>query len=94
MAQTFGISTANPINASDLWRGRAIELAGHDAVAIYPVGGWWKSHQGQRRMNDKGRYSLTITLTAAGHEVDMHSEIETLLEAKVAAALLGGAAEA
>lgn len=78
----------------DLWRGRAIELAGHDAIAIYPVGGWWKSHQGQRRMNDKGRYSLTITLSASGHEVDMHSEIETLLEAKVAATLLGVAAEA
>ena len=42
----------------DLWRGAAVELASHDAIAIYPVGGWWKSHIGQRRMNDKGRYAL------------------------------------
>ena len=30
----------------DLWRGPAIELASHDAIAVYPVGGWWKSHAG------------------------------------------------
>lgn len=39
----------------DLWRGHAIDLAMHDATAVYPVGGWWKSHLGQQRMNDIGR---------------------------------------
>jgi hypothetical protein len=32
----------------DLWRGYAVDLAGHDAIAAYPVSGWWKSHIGQR----------------------------------------------
>src|SRR5450759_2298191 len=27
---------------SDYWRGAAAELAGRDAIAVYPVTGWWK----------------------------------------------------
>jgi hypothetical protein len=72
----------------DLWRGRAIELAGHDAIAIYPVGGWWKSHLGQQRIADKGRYSLVISLAAHGRAVDLHTEIANLVDVQAAAALL------
>ncbi|VWD64067.1 hypothetical protein BLA50215_07796 [Burkholderia lata] len=78
----------------DLWRGRAIELAGHDAVAVYPVGGWWKSHVGQRRITDIARYALVVSLSAPGHDVDLYAEIETLVDAKEAevALTLGGGA--
>lgn len=48
----------------DLWRGRAIDLALHDEIAMYPVTGWWKTHTGQRRVGDKGRYALVISLSA------------------------------
>ncbi|PVX85846.1 S8 family peptidase [Paraburkholderia unamae] len=78
----------------DLWRGLAIELAGHDSIAVYPVGGWWKSHVGQRRITDKARYALVISLSAPGHNVDLYSEIETLVDAKeaeVALTVTGGA---
>lgn len=68
----------------DLWRGRAIDLALHDAIGVYPVTGWWKTHPGQKRFNDKGRYALVISISAPGHNVDMHSEISTLVAAKVA----------
>jgi hypothetical protein len=73
----------------DLWRGRAIDLAGHDAIAVYPVGGWWKSHIGQRRMSDKGRYSLVISLHAPGQAVDLHAEVATMVEVKEIEALIG-----
>ncbi|MBX3454867.1 S8 family peptidase [Ferrovibrio sp.] len=66
----------------DLWRGRAIELAGHNAIAVFPVGGWWKSHIGQKRMTDKARYALVISISAPGQAVDLYSEISTLVEAK------------
>jgi hypothetical protein len=59
----------------DLWRGHAIDLAGHDAIAVYPVGGWWKSHAGQERVTDKGRYALVISIAAPGQAVDLHTEI-------------------
>jgi hypothetical protein len=64
----------------DLWRGYAVDLAGHDAIAVYPVGGWWKSHVGQRRVTDKGRYSLIISISALGQAVDLHTEISNLVQ--------------
>ena len=73
----------------DLWRGRAIDLAGHDAIAIFPVGGWWKSHAGQKRIEAKARYSLVISISAPGQGVDLYSEINTLVEAKELEVLLG-----
>lgn len=66
----------------DLWRGHAIELAAHDAIAVYPVGGWWKSHVGQRRVTDKARYALVISISASGQAVDLHTEIAALVEVR------------
>jgi hypothetical protein len=63
----------------DLWRGHAIDLAAHDLIAIYPVGGWWKSHTGQDRVEDRGRYSLIISISAAGQAVDLYSEVANLV---------------
>lgn len=66
----------------DLWRGRAIELASHDMIAVYPVGGWWKSHFGQRRFADRGRYALVISISARGHAVDLHAEVASMVSVK------------
>ena len=68
----------------DLWRGYAVDLAGHDAIAVYPVGGWWKSHAGQRRIADRGRYSLVISICAAGQAVDLYSEVAAQIALKQA----------
>lgn len=73
----------------DLWRGRAIDLAGHDEIAVYPVGGWWKSHVGQKRIEDKARYALIISISAPGQAVDLYTEISALVEAKEIEVLLG-----
>ena len=73
----------------DLWRGRAIDLAGHDAIAVYPVGGWWKSHVGQQRVTDKGRYALVISISTPGQAVDLHTEIANLVQVKEIEALIG-----
>lgn len=73
----------------DLWRGYAVDLASHDHIAIYPVTGWWKSHTGQKRMTDKARYALTISITAEGQDVDLYSEIAAELDAYVAAQAVG-----
>jgi hypothetical protein len=73
----------------DLWRGYAIDLAGHDSIAIYPVGGWWKSHIGQQRMEDKGRYALVISISAAGQSVDLHAEVANLVQVREIEVLIG-----
>ncbi|TAJ79630.1 MAG: S8 family peptidase [Sphingobium sp.] len=66
----------------DLWRGAAVDLASHDEIAVYPAGGWWKSHTGQQRMNDKGRYALILSISAPGQAVDLHARIAALVDAK------------
>ncbi|MCF1741462.1 S8 family peptidase [Paradevosia shaoguanensis] len=70
---------------ADLWRGHAVDLALHDHLAVYPVGGWWKSHLGQQRYEDRGRYALIVSITAEGGDVDLYSEITAEVEAAVAA---------
>lgn len=72
----------------DLWRGKAIDLALHDAIAVYPVTGWWKTHSGQKRFNDKGRYALVISISAPGQPVDLYAEISAMVEAKQIEALV------
>lgn len=85
----FWLLGSNAVQAGslhcDLWRGRAIDLALHDAIGVFPVSGWWKTHPGQKRFNDKGRYALVISISAPGYSVDMHSEISGLVAAKIAA---------
>ena len=73
----------------DLWRGHAIDLAGHDAIAVHPVGGWWKSHTGQKRVSEKGRYALVISISAPEHNVDLHSEIANLVQVNEIETLVG-----
>jgi hypothetical protein len=68
----------------DLWRGHAIDLAGHDSIAVYPVGGWWKSHAGQKRVTDTGRYALVISIAAPGQAVDLHTEIISIVPVETA----------
>ena len=73
----------------DLWRGHAVDLTGHDSIAVYPVGGWWKSYVGQRRVPDTGRYALVVSISAAGQAVDLHVEVANLVQVKEIEALIG-----
>ncbi|WP_114227201.1 MULTISPECIES: S8 family peptidase [Sphingomonas] len=76
----------------DLWRGPAVELAGHDEIAVFPVGGWWKSHLGQHRANDKARYSLLLSISAPDLDVDLYAEVEAAIATRVPIAVPVGPA--
>ena len=84
----FWLLGSNAVQAGslhcNLWRGRAIDLALHDAIGVFPVTGWWKTHPGQKKFNDKGRYALVLSIAAPGYAVDLHTEINTLVAAKIA----------
>lgn len=71
----------------DLWRGPAVDLASHDQIAVFPVGGWWKSHLGQQRATDKARYSLLLSISAPDQDVDLYAEVEAAIEARAAIAI-------
>lgn len=65
-----------------MWCARAIKLAGHDAIAVYPVGRWWQSNVDQELETDKARYALVISISTPGQDVDLYSEISNLVESK------------
>lgn len=64
----------------DVWRGFAVDLAAHSSIAVYPVSGWWKSHFGQRRVEDTARYALVVSISAPGMSVDLHAQISNIVE--------------
>ena len=60
---------------SDYWRGAAIELAGRDAIAVYPVTGWWKEKPYLSRYERSVRYSLMVSINATAAAVDIYTPI-------------------
>ncbi|MEI7607233.1 MAG: S8 family peptidase [Rhodospirillaceae bacterium] len=60
---------------SDWWTGTAADLAGRDAIGIFPVGGWWKEKPYLKRWEAKARYSLIVTIRASGTAVDIYTPV-------------------
>ena len=53
---------------SDVWVGSAAELVRRNALAVYPIGGWWKEKPQLERYNMDVRYALCISLRALSAE--------------------------
>lgn len=60
---------------TDIWRGQAAQLAAREAIAIYPVTGWWK-HRSRLDQSDLGvDYSLIVSIEAPETEVDLWTPV-------------------
>ena len=64
---------------SDHWRGTAAELARRDAIAIYPVGGWWKEKPNLARYDRQVRYSLIVSIRATAGNIDIYTPIQAAI---------------
>lgn len=64
---------------SDFWIGNAEDLADSNIVAVYPVSGWWKTRPHLKRFDNEVRYSLIISIETDQEEVDLITEIETIV---------------
>lgn len=64
---------------SDHWHGSAAELARRDAIAIYPVGGWWKEKPNLARYDRPVRYSLVVSIRATAGEIDIYTPIRAAI---------------
>src|SRR3546814_3377827 len=58
----------------DEWRCNAADLADRNAIAVFPVGGWWKSFRDRARNNASMRYALILTIDAEDVEQDLWVE--------------------
>ncbi len=73
----------------DIWRGKAADLVNHDAIAVHPAPGWWKSHLGKGRQADSGRYALVLSIAADGVDIDLYAEASAVLIEKENRILVG-----
>ncbi|MPV89084.1 S8 family serine peptidase [Georgenia ruanii] len=59
----------------DIWEGSGQELASSSAIAVYPVGGWWKRNGRKDRLDRPVRYALLVSLATRGQDVDLYTPI-------------------
>ncbi len=70
---------------SDIWYGSAADLAQRGAIAVYPVGGWWKENKTLERWNNSVRYSLIVSIRVPSSvEVDIYTPVANLIAVPVA----------
>lgn len=68
---------------SDVWIGHAIDLAARDKIAVYPVSGWWRYRAHLNRHQSNARYSLIISISSEGEDVELYAEIASKIAADV-----------
>lgn len=72
---------------SDIWHGTAADLAARDAVAVYPVGGWWKERRdAEKRWERSVRYASLVSIRTSSADADIYTPIATQIGIGVPAA--------
>jgi len=75
---------------SDIWDGSASDLADREAIAIYPVGGWWYHLKSHGRANTKTKYSLVLSIEVPSHDIDLYASVKSIIDTRVAAEIASG----
>jgi hypothetical protein len=60
---------------SDIWRGRAVDLAQSNLVGIYPAVGWWRERHHLGRLAKRARYALVVSILTPPLEVDIYTPV-------------------
>lgn len=60
---------------SDIWRGKAVDLASRGVLAVYPALGWWKTRTALERYDKQARYTLIVSIHAPELDVDLYTAI-------------------
>ena len=68
---------------SDLWRGRAADLASRGMLAVFPVSGWWKTRPKLERYDQRADYSLLVSIHVPEVDVELYTAIENQIKVAV-----------
>ncbi len=68
---------------SDIWKGTAAELASSNLIAVFPSIGWWRERPHLKKVNNKTRYSLIISIETQEQDVDIYTPVAIQLEQRV-----------
>lgn len=64
----------------DVWEGSGAELADAGAIAVYPIGGWWKNNNRKDRAGLPVRYALIVSLKTREQGIDLYTPIAAQLQ--------------
>ncbi|HVW13014.1 MAG TPA: S8 family peptidase [Mucilaginibacter sp.] len=59
----------------DIWEGSAADLATRNRIAVYSVGGWWKSRKALKRYDFSIRYSLIVNIETPDNGIDIYTPV-------------------
>lgn len=65
---------------SDIWEGSAADLMSMQHIAVFPVTGWWRTRSSHDRAEAQVNYSLIVSIESDNPELEIYSEIETVIE--------------
>lgn len=60
---------------SDIWLGRATDLAASNKIAVYPAIGWWRERHHLNRWNKTCRYALIVSIYTPEQNVDIYTPV-------------------
>lgn len=55
------------------------EMAVCNHIAVYPVGGWWKTRKSEKCMEKQARYSLVVSLYTDAEEIDIYTPVANII---------------
>lgn len=64
---------------SDIWAGTAAELASSNLIAVHPAVGWWRERPHLGRFDKQTRYSLIVSFSLPGQEIDIYTPVAVQL---------------
>ena len=68
---------------SDMWTGTAAELAERNALAVFPVTGWWRERRQLGKCDSLARYSLVVSIETEKEDVEFYVRIANSLGIEV-----------
>ena len=64
---------------SDIWSGTAAQLALSNLIAVHPSVGWWRERYHLNKFNKQTRYSLIVSFTLPGQNIDIYTPVRVSL---------------
>jgi hypothetical protein len=64
---------------SDIWTGTAAQLALSNLIAVHPAVGWWRERHHLNRYDKQTRYSLIVSFSLPGQDIDIYTPVAVQL---------------
>lgn len=64
---------------SDTIETTAAEITDCNLIAVYPVTGWWKTRTHLKKINQRTRYSLLVSLETPNEEIPLYSTVKNMI---------------